>query len=187
MDTSTMTTKETLSDRDIRSGRLREKVENVSLGDLARMKRGQLDELYLLAETPGMDEVKGYTDGVVCDGIIPFNRWFGWIPWKGKRFVPPIGDDKAGHGLNRMELGRRRTLWFPFETGIIPPLTGEDRVFTLNYALPRNFWPIRIIRDDLKKLKEGLFLGSVYMKWTRKYIFMLYFALQTKSQSNQGD
>ncbi len=136
-----------------------------SLDDLPKMNRRELDELYLLATTPKLGEVKGVTNGRILDGVIPFNKYFSWIPWKGKVFEPLTAT--AGKGINRMEVGRIKKKWFKFATSIIPPLAGNDDVLTLDYSNQGNIWPIRLVRDDLKKLHDGLFLGAVYLK-TRK-------------------
>jgi hypothetical protein len=162
-----------------------QRVGGLTLDGLVKMKRRQLEELFLLAETPNLNEVAGLTDGRILDGVIPFHRLFFWAPWRGKRFVPPVAPGGKGNGRNRMELGGLKTMWYPFETSIKDPLMGTDQVFTLDYALPGNFWPIRIIRDDLKRLKEGLYLGAVFMKWSKRYTFTLYFALG-KSASREG-
>ncbi|HCS19114.1 MAG TPA: hypothetical protein DIW47_00875 [Bacteroidetes bacterium] len=153
-----------------------EKLAKVLLDDLPKMSRRELDELYQLATTPTVGEVKGFTNGRILDGIIPFNRYFSWIPWKGKVFEPLTASN--GKGINRMEIGNIKRKWYKFATRIIPPLSGNDDVLTLDYSNQGNIWPIRIVRDDLKKLHDGLFLGAVYLKSGKGYKFTLYFALE---------
>jgi hypothetical protein len=153
-----------------------EKLAKIQLDDLPKMRRRELDELYLLASTPKFGEVKGVTNGRILDGVIPFNKYFSWIPWKGKVFEPLTAN--AGKGINRMEVGSIKKKWFKFATSIIPPLDGKDDVLTLNYSNQGNIWPIRLVRDDLKKLHDGLFLGAVYLKSKKGYKFTLYFALE---------
>lgn len=153
-----------------------EKLAKIHLDDLPKMRRRELDELYLLATTPKLEEVKGVTNGRILDGVIHFNKFFSWIPWKGKVFEPLTVT--AGKGINRMEVGSIKKKWFKFATSIIPPLDGKDDVLTLNYSNQGNIWPIRLVRDDLKKLHDGLFLGAVYLKSKKGYKFTLYFALE---------
>jgi hypothetical protein len=152
-----------------------EKLTKVRLDDLPKMHRKELDELYLLATTPTIQEVKGVTDGRILTGVIPFNKYFSWIPWKGKVFEPLTAS--SGKGINRIEIGRFKRKWFSYATSIIPPLFGNDDVLTLDYSNQGNIWPIRLVRDDLKKLHDGLFLGAVYLKSKKGYKFTLYFAL----------
>lgn len=153
-----------------------EKMAKVHLDDLPKMRRRELEELYLLATTPILGEVRGVTNGRILDGVIPFNKYFSWIPWKGKVFEPLTAT--AGKGINRMEVGSIKKKWFKFATSIIPPLAGKDNVLTLDYSNQGNIWPIRLVRDDLKKLHDGLFLGAVYLKSKKGYKFTLYFALE---------
>ncbi|HKJ41329.1 MAG TPA: hypothetical protein VKA27_04510 [Sunxiuqinia sp.] len=153
-----------------------EKLAKVQLEDLPKMRRHQLDELYLLATTPTVEEVKGVTNGRILDGIIPFNKYFSWIPWKGKVFEPLTASN--GKGINRIEIRNFKRKWFKFATSNIPPLYGDADVLTLDYANQGNIWPIKLVRDDLKKLHDGLFLGAVYLKSKKGYNFWLYFALE---------
>ena len=157
-----------------------ERLAKIHLDDLPKMRRRELDELYLLATTPELAEVKGVTNGRILDGVIPFNKYFSWIPWKGKVFEPLTAT--TGKGINRMEVGRIKKKWFKFATSIIPPLAGNNNVLTLDYSNQGNIWPIRLVRDDLKKLHDGLFLGAVYLKSKKGYKFTLYFALELAEQ-----
>jgi hypothetical protein len=154
----------------------KEALSTIRLDDLPKMRRRKLDELYLQATTPTIEEVKGLTNGRILAGVIPFNKYFSWIPWKGKVFEPitPIN----GRGINRIEIGSFKRKWFTYATSIIPPLFGNDNVLTLDYSNQGNIWPIRLVRDDLKKLHDGLFLGAVYLKSRKRYKFTLYFALE---------
>ena len=153
-----------------------EKLAKIKLDDLPKMRRRELDELYLLATTPKLEEVKGVTNGRILAGIIPFNKYLSWVPWRGKVFEPLT--ETSGKGKNRIELGKFKRKWFSFATSIIPPLAGNDNVLTLDYSNQGNIWPIRIIRDDLKKLHDGLFLGAVYLRSKKGFKFTLFFGLE---------
>lgn len=159
--------------------RLAEKVANMGLNDLRGLSVEELDELFLLATTPTIRELDGATDGVALAGKIPADR-LPWNPWKGKVFESL--SDREGRGKNRIEstfIDLFKFELFEFRTSIVPPLAGDDDVVMLNYDLDGNPSLIRKIRDDLKKLKEGLFLGSANLRQDDgSYNFALYFALQ---------
>jgi hypothetical protein len=162
---------------------IKSKMFNLKLDDLVNRSLGELDELFLLAETPTIDEIDGVTEGRVLAGNLGLNFQklrqivnLGLLPWKGKVFSPLNNDE--GNGKNRLEVSFFKTKLFHFETNIIDPLVGDNKVFSLNYDLPGNPWIIRQIRDDLKKLRDGLFLGTANFRWKDEYKFVLYFALE---------
>jgi len=162
--------------------RLAEKAADMSLNDLSKLNIEELDELFLLATTPAIRELDGSTDGLALAGKIPADR-LPWNPWKGKVFEPL--SDHEGRGKNRIEstfIDLFKFELFEFRTSIVPPLMGEDDVVMLNYDLDGNPGLIRKIRDDLKKLKEGLFLGTANLRQDDgSYKFAIYFGLQLES------
>ncbi|MBF0101821.1 MAG: hypothetical protein HQK77_13030 [Desulfobacterales bacterium] len=159
-------------------------INSLKLDDLMNYSKDELDELFLQAETPTIEEINGITNGRVLTGIFPLvNPYFRYIlnlpfimPWRGK-FFQPI-DSKNGEGINRIEFGIVKFRMFRFETQIIEPIVGPNKVFSLNYDLPENPWFIRIIRDDVKRLRQGLYLGTANLQWKSDYYFILYFALE---------
>jgi hypothetical protein len=166
-----------------KTAQLAKKMQNLQLNDLINRSTEELDELFLLATTPTIEEIHGATAGRVLSGELFLKEQAGrffinlpWMPWKGKIFEPL--SKTRGKGINRMEGGPLKGKLFHFETSIIDPLVGDDQVFTLNYDLRGNPWFIRQIRDDVKKLRDGLFLGTANMKWKGEHIFVLYFALE---------
>ncbi|MBI2195039.1 MAG: hypothetical protein HYU36_23910 [Planctomycetes bacterium] len=166
-----------------------DRVAGLKLDDLIDCSREDLDELFLAAGTPSIREVQGVTRGRVLAGrfwlCCRLGRWLTnlpWMLWKGKVFESVT--ESMGQGINRLELGPIKTRFFRFEARIVPPLTGPNDVLTLNYNLPGNRWPIRVIRDDLKKLREGLFLGTANFQWKGKHHFVLYFGLEVTGSSS---
>lgn len=167
-----------------REDQLAEKVKNLRLDDLKNRSLAELDELFNLATTPTISEVKGPYDGRVLTGpMFPLGMADGlnmvnlswWIPWAGKAFTPVT--KTTGKGKNRMRVGPFKALSMPFESKILPPLYGKDDCYVLDYDIPQNPIWLRLIRDDMKKLREGLFLGRANVKWKGDFIFALYFAL----------
>lgn len=168
------------------NAKLQDLTASLTTDDLINRSREQLDQLFELGESPTIEEIKGMSDGKVLLGSFwPINHLVNlklvnlpYFPWKGKTFKPLTKD--AGCGRNRMEIGPLKILTFPFETLINPPLFGKHNVFTLNYDLPGNPLWARMIRDDMVKLKSGLFLGRANLKWGNGYIFLVYFTLRLK-------
>lgn len=168
------------------NAKLQDLVTSLTVDDLVNRSREQLDQLFELGETPTIEEISGMTDGRVLLGSFwPINSLTNlkmvnlpFFPWKGKTFNPI--SKEAGCGRNRMEIGPLKILTFPFETLINPPLFGKNKVFTLNYTLSGNPLWARLIRDDMVRLKSGLYLGRANLKWGDGYIFLVYFTLRLK-------
>jgi len=159
------------------------RMQNLHTDDLINRSTEELDELFLLASTPTIEEIHGATNGRVLSGELFLKQQAGrffinlpWMPWKGKIFEPL--SKTRGKGINRMDVGPAKGKLFNFETSLIDPLVGDDRVFNLNYDIPGNPWIIRQIRDDVKKLRDGLFLGTANLKWRGEHLFVLYFSLE---------
>jgi len=158
-------------------------MQSLTIDELTKCKREELDNLFELGGSPTITEIKGLTEGRVLLGTfwpinLPLNLKFinlPYFPWKGKVFQPLTKD--MGCGRNRMQIGPLKVWTFPFETLINPPLFGKNNVFTLNYTLEGNPWWSRMIRDDLVRLKDGLFLGRANIKWKGDHVFLVYFTL----------
>ena len=76
------------------------------------------------------------------------------FPWGGKSFHS--FSTTTGRGINRVALLGEK---FPFDTRIeASAIDGKDCIF-LDYDKPTNPWFIRAIRDELREVSPGLFLG----------------------------
>ena len=156
------------------------------LDALMGKSKAELDALFLAGQTPTIEEISGPTRGKVLSGIAHLQLPLGvyltnvpFLPWKGKQF--DAVSKSEGRGINLIELWPTKQTMFHFETTIIPSLiAGDNDVFSLNYDQPGNPWFIRQIRDDLKKIDDGLFLGTANFKTKNGYRFVLYFALETE-------
>lgn len=156
------------------------------LDSLMGKTKEELDNLFLNGATPTIEKIQGPTRGKVLSGIAHLRLPLGvyltnvpFLPWKGKQFE--ADDANHGHGINLVELWPTKQTMFHFNTSIVPSLIeGDNDVFSLDYDLPGNPWFIRQIRDDLKKIDEGLFLGTANFKTRTGYRFVLYFALETE-------
>jgi hypothetical protein len=83
-----------------------------------------------------------------------------WFPWAGKSFAAEA--DGNGNGINRVRLlGGKR--WFPFKTTIEPSAIDGAPCIFLDYRLAANPKPIQMIRDELREIRPGLFLGPAML------------------------
>ena len=159
----------------------------LKLSDLTKYNRRELDEMFLAAGIPTMEEMTGPLDGKVLAGTMLLSNGvlrrflsLSWVPWKGKNFEPLDGGH--GQGINRFRVGPFRTTRYPFESEISSPLVGDSDVYRLNYTLRGNPWFVRLIRDDIKKLRDGLFLGTANRRTKGGHRFLIYFALESVDQ-----
>jgi len=97
-----------------------------------------------------------------------------WYPWAGKSFA--ASDDAHGTGINRLRLAGDRRV-FPFATSIEPSAIDGAPCIFLDYDRDPNPRPIRMIRDELREIRPGLFLGPALLD-TKKSPprVLLYFA-----------
>lgn len=83
------------------------------------------------------------------------------FPWGGKAFTA-IGDYE-GRGLNRIHLFGEHQ-WLPFATRIAPSALDGEPCIWLDYDNPSNLWAIRHIRDELREVCPGLFMGPAMIQ-----------------------
>jgi len=149
------------------------------IDDLVSMSKSELDDLFREGETPKPGALDGQTRGHVLAGrgllrVEPLRQAVNgpYLPWKGKGI-------EEGQGWNRFGYGSLEHQGFEFETRIAPSLLPDDNdVLIFGYDQPENPPGIRRIRDDLKEIDRGLFLGTSNIEVGGGYRFMLYFALE---------
>lgn len=148
--------------------------------DLVDKSRSELDELFLGGDTPEEGALDGETRGRVLAGRGPLRAETvreavntPLTPWKGKHI-------ERGLGANRFGYGPLERQGFEFETRIAVSLSPEDEddVLVFDYDQPENPQGVRRIRDDLKEIDDGLFLGTSNAKFGGGYSFVIYFALE---------
>ncbi len=94
------------------------------------------------------------------------------FPWRGKRFESL--SDERGEGTNRLRgLGDALS----FSTSIEASAVDGAPCVVLDYDRPENPWPIRKLRDELREVGPGLFLGPALLTVRGRKIAILYFAL----------
>ena len=68
---------------------------------------------------------------------------------------------------------------YRFETTVEPSLAGDFDAVKLDYDLPENPFFIRAIRDEIRELSPGLYLGQAYARTGGAFRLWLYFGLES--------
>lgn len=155
-----------------------------SLDELAALRAPRLLELYRDAAVPAVPELDGDLRGRMLAVRGSGRIWFALLrafaawrhfPWRGKSFAArSIGT--RGDGINRVFGDTTR--WFRFETFIAPSRADGGPAFQLDYDNPDNPFFIRAIKDEVRQVAPGLYLGQAYVLMFGKPRLALYFALQ---------
>jgi len=160
-----------------------------TLDELAALDVAALDALYRRGTVPAslraldgsptcrMLAVRGLDHGGAAGAIRRFAA-AGFFPWAGKSF--DANSDGDGKGINRVRLaGTRR--WFPFTTRIEPSAIDAQPCILLDYDHAVNPKPIRMIRDELREVAPGLFLGPAMLDTgNAPPRLILFFAVDTR-------
>ena len=97
-----------------------------------------------------------------------------YFPWKGKSFTPEAMD--RGEGINRVLSDRIRL--FKFNTFIGRSRAGDFDAVQLDYDLKQNPKIIRMIKDEIRQLSPGLYLGQAYLQTKGSTRLVLWFGLE---------
>jgi hypothetical protein len=162
----------------------------LDLDALAAMDVAALGALYAKGAAPSsVEALAGHPrgrmlavrtlDGRRRGGAIASLARAGWFPWGGKSFS---GTGASGRGVNRVHLGGRHAL-FPFHTSIRASVLDGAPCVALDYDLPDNPSFIRAIHDEVREVAPGLYLGPAMWKTKTTPAFVLWFALDTRVQS----
>ena len=147
-----------------------------------------LRRLYVGATAPAVADLDGDLRGRML-ALVALPGWLFWwarlwartpfFPWLGKSFRVDPASPHRGTGINRVF--RHRTRWFRFETFIAPSRAGDFDAFQLDYDNPANPFFIRAIKDEVRQLRPGLFLGQAYLRTKKREILVLYFGLERRA------
>jgi hypothetical protein len=158
---------------------------SLSLDDLIDLGEPELERLYREAKTPRIADVSGDLEGrmltsprvpkTIAAAMRPLARWR-LFPWKGKSFTPH--DAERGEGINRVLSDSNR--WFKFETFIGRSRAGDFDALQLDYDHRGNPFFIRAIKDEIREIAPGLYLGQAYVMVRGKAHLGLYFALKSR-------
>jgi hypothetical protein len=156
-----------------------------SLEELAGLPAAELAALYRQARTPVVKEMDGPLQGrMLAVPALPgflagvLRRFAAWrqFPWRGKTFTARAGG--RGEGINRVFGDVRPRRWFPFDTFVAPSRAGAFDAVQLDYDRPSNPRLIRAIKDEVREVAPGLYLGLAYLVWRGKPRLVLYFGLR---------
>ncbi len=139
-----------------------------TLENLARRSFAELEALYLGAPEPytvlvlngapkGRMLAVRYLDNGLPHSLIAAVARLGVFPWDGKTFEATT--EYAGKGTNRIKLFRPTLTLFTFYTRIEASAVDGRPCILLDYDQPGNPWIIRRIRDELREVAPGIFLG----------------------------
>ncbi len=155
------------------------------LDDLLALDAPELDALYRGASVPDLAGISGDLKGrmlalpalkpPVSNAIRAFAS-SSRFPWRGKSFTA-LGAGK-GEGINRVI--RDRWKLYRFETFVGPSRGGPFDAVQLDYDLPTNPFFIRPIKDEIRELSPGLFLGQAYLQLPSATHLVLYFGLTSR-------
>lgn len=152
------------------------------LDDLLRVDGETLSELYASARVPVIENLEGDLRGrMLATAVLPppveqlVRRWAGSsvFPWRGKSFRPLAAT--VGRGINRVGFDRFKL--YPFLTHVRPSRAGDFDALELDYDLPENPFFIRPIKDEIRELRGGLWLGRAYLELGGNSHFVLFFGL----------
>ncbi len=166
-------------------------IDNLTLDALANMSVQELGQLYARGSIPDSLEVLDGSPqgrmlaiartgrGALARGLrrIAAARAF---PWGGKSFSS--SGRQHGRGINRVRLGGRHLL-FPFATEFCASRIDGEPTIRLDYDLDDNPSVIRHIHDEIREVSPGLFLGPAMWRSRDKVTFVLWFALDTRTQA----
>jgi len=154
-----------------------------TLDSLLTRGTSELADMYARARTPRLDDVGGDLRGrmlawpmldahPLAAGALRAFASAATFPWRGKSFVAA---PQRGEGINRVVLDRFRL--FRFETFIAKSRAGDFDALQLDYDLPGNPPVIRSIKDEIREIEPGVWLGQAYLHTSTKDRLWLYFAL----------
>lgn len=143
----------------------------------------ELEAMYQTATVPRIDAIRGDLKGRmlavtivprrVRDALCSFAGTSAF-PWKGKSFRAHSID--KGEGINRIFSDRLKL--FRFETFIARSRAGDFDAVQLDYDLRGNPWVIRQVKDEIRQVREGLYLGQAYFMMKGDPKLVLYFGLE---------
>ena len=158
------------------------------LDDLIDLDPRRLEALYAAASVPSLVELSGDlrgrmlawpavggAPGAVMRAMAKSDRF----PWRGKTFRHE--SDTRGDGDNRVFADRLHL--FRFTTSIGPSRGGNFDAVHLDYDHPGNPFFIRAIHDELRRLRDGLYLGQAYLIRPGTPRLLLYFGLERRTVS----
>ena len=158
--------------------------QHLDMRDLKEKTVEELDEIYRKGTAPQVTELEGKYDGVVLAGSLPFmdnpasvrlvNSPL--LRWGGKNF--DVVSENLAEGTNWFDLGVIELDSYPFEGRIEPARFGGGNCYVLDYDITGNPPPANRVRDEIKKVRDGLYLGRIYVDTVDDHMFFSYFGIK---------
>lgn len=156
-----------------------------TLDQLAALSVEELTEVYEQGRVPDVAALNGKPASRMLTVVGPLGRdplcalvrrlaASALFPWRGKSFLPL--ETSRGRGVNRVRLGGTVEL-FPFETRVDRSAIDGVPCLLLDYDLATNPWFVRRIRDELREISPGVYLGPAMWKTANAPVLVLYFAV----------
>jgi hypothetical protein len=155
------------------------------LDDLLALEHAELAKLYATAAVPRIEGIHGDLRGrMLAIPALPERATAlprAWartasFPWRGKSFWP-VAEGK-GEGKNRVVKDRWKL--FRFTTAVGPSLDDGRDAVRLDYDHADNPFFIRAIEDEIRELREGLYLGQAWLRVRGRATFVLWFGLESR-------
>jgi hypothetical protein len=153
------------------------------LDGLLELDAAALAKLYAAARVPRIADLSGDLRGrMLALSELPaaLTRAAGflgrqsWFPWRGKSFH---ADASGSGGVNRVLVDRLKL--FTFDTFVGPSRAGVFDAVQLDYDKPGNPAFIRAVKDEVREIRPGLYLGQAYWQWKDAAPrLVLYFGLE---------
>lgn len=155
-----------------------------ALDHLLDLPVAELERMYRDARTPAIGDVRGDLRGrmlawpalaerPLLAGALRAFAGSAAFPWRGKSFRPH--DAARGEGINRVVVDRLRL--FRFDTFVGRSRAGDFDALQLDYDLPNNPPIIRSIKDEIRSIEPGVWLGQAWFVTPKTQFLWLYFAL----------
>jgi hypothetical protein len=165
----------------------------LTLDDLAKKSFDELEALYRAGTVPSslravdgalvgrMLAVRHLDRGPLASALRRFAASRSFV-WAGKTFRAQCKD--GGRGINRVVLPSvlGRPELFPFVTSVGPSVLDARDTIVLDYDQPENPPYIRRIRDELRQVAPGMFLGPAMWEGDSSTTTVLWFALAAAKQ-----
>ena len=155
-----------------------------TVDELLQLEPETLARLYAEATVPDIGRIQGDLRGRMlawpsirgrAGGLVRWVAGLDRFPWRGKSFQSHSAD--AGEGINRVVVDRLKL--FRFTTFVGASRAGGFDAVQLDYDHASNPFFIRAIKDEIRELRPGLYLGQAYLHTKTRDRLVLYFGLQT--------
>ena len=164
-------------------------MDTLTMHELAEMEMDELEDIFSNADVPSVSELDGKYRGLALASIghkylpsvakkaIALYVGSPLFLWKGKEFEKGESESE-GKGKNLLLHLDSPLRLFSFTTHLdASELDGKDCLL-VDYDNEKSPLPVRLIRDELRRVNPALYLGRAYVKVRDEYRFINYFCLE---------